>query len=103
MPKSLAEIREHADELAAAFESFQPSPDTELDADTYNALRAAVLARADAEQAVADGVAAARRAGFTWALIGGLIGTSGEAARQRYGRPDAASQPSKRRRAAAPR
>ena len=34
---------------------------------------------------VNDAVKHARERGYSWAFIGSLIGTSGEAARQRYG------------------
>ena len=48
----------------------------------------AVRARADAEQAIADAVTGAHATGSTWNVIGQMLGTSGEAARQRYGRQD---------------
>lgn len=35
---------------------------------------------------VRDAVTHAREHGYTWAFIGSLLGTTGEAARQRYGR-----------------
>jgi hypothetical protein len=35
--------------------------------------------------AVRDAVRHARERGYSWAFIGSLVGTSGEAARQRYG------------------
>lgn len=38
-----------------------------------------------AEITVKDAVAHARESGYSWAFIGSLIGTSSEAARQRYG------------------
>lgn len=85
LPEPPDEIVQHAEELAAAFEAFEPTAETGLDPDAYNGLRAAALARAQAERAVADAVANARLQGFSWALIGTLIGTSGAAARQRYG------------------
>jgi hypothetical protein len=34
---------------------------------------------------IAEAVAAAREAGVYWSAIGGMLGTSGEAARKRYG------------------
>lgn len=42
--------------------------------------------RARAEQQLADAVTSARSTGYSWATIGSLIGTSGEAELQRYGR-----------------
>ena len=43
------------------------------------------LSRSDAERSMRDAVKHARECGCSWAFIGSLVGTSGEAARQRYG------------------
>ena len=43
------------------------------------------MARSDAERAIQEAVAVARSQGYSWRMIGALIGTSGEAVRQRYG------------------
>jgi hypothetical protein len=40
---------------------------------------------AGAERDLAGAVSVARAEGHTWAAIGAMLGTSGEAARQRYG------------------
>lgn len=85
MPRSVQDILDHADELAKRFEDYEPSPDDERDPDVFAALRDAVVSRSDAERAIKDAVENARRHGYSWAFIGSLIGTSGEAARQRYG------------------
>lgn len=87
MPRSVEDILKHADELAKRFEDYAPRAQDEHDPDVVHALRQAVTARSDAERSIRDAVADARRAGLSWALIGSLIGTSGEAARQRYGQP----------------
>jgi hypothetical protein len=90
MPRSVKDILEHADELAARFENYEPSADDERDPTTFAALRDSVLARSVSERAVMDAVDQARDNGYSWALIGRLLGTSGEAARQRHGhKPDA--------------
>ncbi len=86
MPRSLQEILNHASELADKAESYEPRAEDEIDRETYDALRDAATARADAEHAVAVAVDAARARGVTWSKIGAVLGTSGEAARQRYGR-----------------
>ena len=86
MPRSVDDILKHADELAKRFEDYDPQPDDERNPDAVHSLRRAVTARADAERSIRDAVDQARRAGLSWTLIGSLIGTSGEAARQRYGR-----------------
>ena len=84
MPRSLEEIIEHADELADAFEQYVPAPDDEGKLTTLVALRLAAVKRSSAEQDLLEAVADAREQRVTWAAIGGLLGTSGEAARQRY-------------------
>jgi len=49
MPRTVDEILQHADELAARFESYEPNPDDELDAGAAALLRAAVAERSEAE------------------------------------------------------
>ena len=85
VPRSVEDILKHADELAKRFEDYEPEAGDERDTDAARALRQAVTARSDAERWIRDAVGQARQAGMSWALIGSLIGTSGEAARQRYG------------------
>jgi predicted phage gp36 major capsid-like protein len=84
MPRTAQEILDHADELAARFENHEPGDDLH-DAIELRLVREAFLARAAAERALGDAVARARRNGHSWASIGAMVGTSGEAARQRYG------------------
>ena len=84
MPRSLREILDHAEELADFFEhEFDPSSATEVPVAEL-ALRRATLARARAEQDLAEAVAAARASGLPWERIGALLGTSAQAAHQRY-------------------
>ncbi len=85
MPRSVQEILNHADELAARFEQYEPAAEDERDPAVYAALRRAVVSRSDAERAIKNAVEQARSHGYSWAFIGKIIGTSGEAARQRYG------------------
>jgi hypothetical protein len=85
MPRSVQEILDHADELARRFEDYEPVPDDERDPKVFAALRDAALSRSDAERSIRVAVEQARANGYSWALIGSLLGTSGEAARQRYG------------------
>ena len=84
MPRTVQDILDHADELAKRFEDYEPDAGDERDPGVFAALRDAVLSRSDAERAIKDAVDRARERGYTWAFIGSLIGTSGEAARQRY-------------------
>ncbi len=83
MPRSLQEILEHADELERRFDEHEPAD--VRDAAPLHAIRDAVTERAATERRVVEAVAAAREAGVSWSVIGGMLGTSGEAARKRYG------------------
>jgi|GEM_PF-295799 len=84
MPRTVEEILAHADDLAARFETYEPDPAHELDANAVGLLRAAVAERSDGERHIVDAVKVARAAGLSWSAIGTFVGTSGEAARQRY-------------------
>ena len=84
MPRTVDEILQHADELAAHFESYEPNPADELDAGAVALLRAAVAERSQAERHLIDAIRKAREAGMPWSAIGTFVGTTGEAARQRY-------------------
>ncbi len=84
MPRSIQEILDHADELAKRFEDYEPSPGDERPVEEYQLHRAA-LARARSEQQVIDAIVAARAAGTSWQKIGTILGTSAQAAQQRYG------------------
>ncbi|MQA12407.1 MAG: hypothetical protein GEU98_28530 [Pseudonocardiaceae bacterium] len=84
MPRSMQEIINQADELADRFESYSPNPDDQRDPRPLESLRSAVAERVAAETAIVRAVGEARDAGYSWATIGALLGTSGEAARQRY-------------------
>jgi FAD/FMN-containing dehydrogenase len=84
MPRTTQEILNHGEDLARRFEEFDP--DDLRDAAPLRTLRDAVISRSEAEKSVADAVQAARSEDVPWAAIGMILGTSGEAARQRYGR-----------------
>ena len=74
-----------ADELADKFEGYEPQPgDDTRPLPPLIALQLAAWRRAEAERDLADAVAAARAADMSWRAVGAAIGTSGEAARQRY-------------------
>jgi hypothetical protein len=76
---------DHADELASRFEEYEPTSEDERDPQVFTALRDAALSRSNAERSIRTAVEDARAHGYSWVLIGSLLGTSGEAARQRYG------------------
>jgi len=84
MPRTVEEILKHADELAARFEDYEPAPGDEQDAQAVALLRGAVQERSAAEQHVLEAIRAARATRMSWSAIGAFVGTSGEAARQRY-------------------
>lgn len=94
MPRSIEEILAHADELATKFENFERRDEDYVDGKAYIALRAVVHERADVEQRVVEAVQFARERGTSWAKIGRVLGTTGEAARQRYGSKIAGSMDS---------
>jgi hypothetical protein len=85
VPRSLEEIIAKADELADAFEAFDPEKGDEGKASSLVALRLAAARRAQADREVLEAVKVARQERISWAAIGGILGTTGEAARQRYG------------------
>ena len=84
MPRSIQEILDHADELAKRFQDYEPKPGDERPLEEYLLERAAI-ARARGEQQVLDAVTTARTKGMSWQRIGDILGTSAQAAQQRYG------------------
>jgi hypothetical protein len=83
MPRSIQEILDHADELAARFERYEPDRAHERPVEEY-LLERAVIDRARSERQIIDAVTAARGVGLSWQRIGRLLGTSAQAAQQRY-------------------
>jgi hypothetical protein len=84
MPRSIQDILDHADEIAERFENYEPEPGDERPVEEYLLERAA-LARARSERQIVDAITTARTRGVTWTRIGELLGTSAQAAQQRYG------------------
>jgi len=85
MPRTTREIINQAESLAKRFEDHGPSVADLQDAESLRRIRHAFQRRAASEQELADAVIAARSEGQSWSAIGAMLGTSGEAARQRYG------------------
>jgi hypothetical protein len=83
-PRSIQDILDHADELAARFETNEPEPSDERPVEEYLLERAA-LAPGGSERQIVDAITAARTKGVSWTRIGELLGTSAQAAQQRYG------------------
>ncbi len=84
MPRTIDQIIARAEELASRFEEHESAPDAVRDAEALRRVRNAFLARAEAEQRLGETITRAREEGHSWASIGAMVGTSGEAARQRY-------------------
>lgn len=84
MPRSLQDILDHADEMARQLEAYDPTEEDRRPVEEYLLQRAAV-ARARGERQILEAVVAARAAGVPWGRIGRLLGTSAQAAQQRYG------------------
>lgn len=84
MPRSIQDILDHADELAQRFENLDPDQVVEIPVVEY-ALQRAIVARARSEHQLVEAIAKARAAGVSWQKIGALVGTSAQAAQQRYG------------------
>ncbi|UER54156.1 hypothetical protein HJG43_05945 [Kineosporiaceae bacterium SCSIO 59966] len=84
MPRSIERILADAETLAARFEQYEPDKSQEIDPTVLAELRAAAAERSSAERRLLDAVRQAREAGISWATIGTFVGTTGEAARQRY-------------------
>jgi hypothetical protein len=83
MPRSMDELIAHADDLAKKFQDYEPR-DEDRGEPPLMALRRVAYQRSLVERDLVETVREARQAGVSWAKIGGELGTSGEAARQRY-------------------
>lgn len=85
MPRSTQQIIEQAEELAQKFEAYESGPEDEVyPGEALVVIHHAVRERAEAERHVYEAVRYARKDGLPWAAIGAALGTTGEAARQRY-------------------
>lgn len=77
MARSIQEILDHAEELADRFEAYEPEPGDEVDV-AEHLLRRAALAHTRSQRQVA------RAAGLSWERIGKQLGTTADAAQQRF-------------------
>jgi hypothetical protein len=84
MPRSIQEILDHGDDLAKRFEDYEPKPEDERPVEEY-LLERATIGRARTEREIVDAVTAARSKSVSWQRIGEILGTSAQAAQQRYG------------------
>lgn len=84
MPRSVNDIIENCDELARRFEEYEPRPEDGLDPAALIALREAA---GESHSAISTAVADARQAGYSWRIVGSLLGMSDDDVRERYDRP----------------
>lgn len=85
MRRSLTDLIADADRLADAFENHDPTPgDFGMALPPLMAVKLADFRRAAAEKELTEAIATVREAHLSWRELGEAIGTSGEAARQRY-------------------
>ncbi|MDR0433114.1 MAG: hypothetical protein LBH48_07400 [Bifidobacteriaceae bacterium] len=85
MKRSLKELQARADALADKFEAYEPvAAEVNAPLPPLMAVRLAAWRRDAAERDLAEAVVAARDQDVSWRKLGEAIGTSGEAARQRY-------------------
>jgi hypothetical protein len=80
---------EEFDELAKRFEEYEPRPEDRRDPAAYIGLREAA---SQSEHLAATAAAAARAAGYSWRIVGSLLGLAPEVARQRFGDEGATSR-----------
>jgi hypothetical protein len=83
MPRSIDDLLAQADELADRFEDYEPREDDRGEP-ALIALRRTAYRRALIERELIEMVRHAREARASWTKIGKELGTSGEAAGQRY-------------------
>jgi hypothetical protein len=82
----LKDILADADDYCAIFDNYVPRAEDEIDPAAHRELREAATARVRAEVRLAEAVEKARTGNMRWSSIGTILGTTGEAARQRYGK-----------------
>lgn len=93
MPRTREQLQQAADEAERWLDSLDPSAIASPDADARRLRRigAAVRAAANSQVELADAVADAREHGHTWNQIATMLGTSRQAAQERYS--EAAARP----------
>lgn len=83
--RSIGDLVVRTDEFADAFEKYEPKPgDHDAPLLPAMAVKLAAWRRDVADKEFAEAVRSARAQRLTWREVGEAIGTSGEAARQRY-------------------
>ncbi len=86
MPRTVEEILACANDLAKRFEEHDLGSGTTIDGRSLRDVRRAFEDFARDHERLAAAVSIAKAEGHSWAAIGAMVGTTGEAARQRYGK-----------------
>lgn len=88
MPRTREQLQQAADDAERWLDSIDPTAIGLPDADATHLRRigAAVRAASTSQLELADAVAAARDHGHTWTQIATMLGTSRQAAQERYGK-----------------
>jgi len=89
MPRTREQLQQAAADAERWLDSLDPKAIASPDADASRLRRigAAVRANASSQVELAAAVAAAREHGHTWTQIATMLGTSRQAAQERYGNP----------------
>ncbi len=89
MPRTREQLQQAADDAERWLDSLDPAAIASPDADASHLRRigAAVRAAATSQVELADAVAAARQHGHTWTQVATMLGTSRQAAQERYREP----------------
>lgn len=89
MPRTREQLQQAADDTERWLDSLDPAAIASPDADASHLRRigAAVRSAAASQTELAEAVAAAREHGHTWTQIATMLGTSRQAAQERYGEP----------------
>lgn len=87
MPRTQEQLQQAADDAERWLDSLDPAAVASPEADAAHLRRigAAVRAAALSQSELAEAVAAARDHGHTWMQIATMLGTSRQAAQERYG------------------
>jgi hypothetical protein len=89
MPRTREQLQQAAEAAERWLDSLDPAAIASPDADASRLRRIgdAVRAVASSQVELADAVAEAREHGHTWTQIAAMLGTSRQAAQERYGEP----------------
>lgn len=89
MPRTREQLQQAADAAERWLDSLEPTAiaSSEADATHLRRIGAAVRAASTSQAELADAVAAARDHGHTWTQVATMLGTSRQAAQERYGEP----------------